>query len=213
VSLTGQFDANLQILIRNRTVEGRQGWEVVTPLLLADGSAVLVDRGWVPSARSGPTALPEVPEVPSGETTIIGRVRASEPGANPELRDGHWQSRRIGIAELGAKLPYRVAPVFVSADGDSTELVPIPVEHENDWLNFGYAFQWWLFAAGVFWAFYWLLRREHRQLSGAPVAAGDRLSGAPGAPVAAGDRLSSASGQGDVAQEESLGQAHSREFA
>jgi cytochrome oxidase assembly protein ShyY1 len=168
VWITGRYDPKLEILVRNRTVEGRPGFEILTPLLLPDGSAVLVDRGWVPPDRSGPAALPPIPPAPDGQITIIGRVRAPESGARAELRDGYWQARRIGVAELGSKLPYKVAPVYVMAADESTDLVPIPASRENDWLNLGYAVQWWLFSGGTLFAFYWLLRREHRQLTAAP---------------------------------------------
>ena len=45
-----------EILARARTVDGRVGFEIITPLVLADGTAVLVDRGWVPppAARRPP---------------------------------------------------------------------------------------------------------------------------------------------------------------
>jgi cytochrome oxidase assembly protein ShyY1 len=173
VSVTGEFDPNLEILVRNRTVEGKNGYEVVTPLLLADGTAVLVDRGWVPPHPSGPVEKPAVPPAPSGTVTISGRIRATESDPRVELRDGQWQARRIGVPEIASKLPYRVAPGYVTADDDSTDLVPIPVSKQNDWLNFGYAFQWWIFAAGSFFAYFWLLRREHRGLTG-PTQSHDR---------------------------------------
>src|SRR4051812_18323105 len=48
VTATGEYDPDHVILIRSRTVDGKVGFEVVTPLRLADGTAVLVDRGWVP---------------------------------------------------------------------------------------------------------------------------------------------------------------------
>lgn len=179
VAVTGQFDPSLEILVRNRTVAGRVGFEILTPLLLADGSAVLVDRGWVPPHSTGLTVDPQVPAPPRGTVTVTGLVRESESGARVQLRDGRWQARRVGVAEIGAELPYPIAPVYVLADDQSTELVPVPAEHENDWLNFGYAFQWWIFAGASFFALYWLARRESR--------AGRAVSG-----------------ERDVAQEESL---------
>jgi len=171
VSVTGEFDPNLEILVRNRTVEGKNGYEVLTPLLLEDGTAVLVDRGWVPPHPSGLVHKPAVPAAPGGTVTVIGRVRATESDPKVELRDGQWQARRVGVPEIASKLPYRVAPAYVTADDQSTDLVPIPVSRENDWLNLGYAVQWWIFAAGSFFAYFWLLRREHRTLFAAAPAA------------------------------------------
>ncbi|GIH09311.1 SURF1-like protein [Rhizocola hellebori] len=196
VTLTGQYDPELEVLVRNRTVGGKVGYEVVTPLRLADGSAVMVDRGWVPFHPSGPTTLPEVPAPPSGTVTVAGRVRATEQGARLELRDGRWQARRIGVAEIAGKVPYQLAGRYVMADDESTELTPIPAGRENDWLNLGYAFQWWIFAAGIFGALIWLARREQR----ANLTSSGSGSPSPREPMS-GDRLS---GDRDISQEQSL---------
>ena len=40
-----------QILIDNKVHDGRAGYHVVTPLALADGRVVLVDRGWIAAGR------------------------------------------------------------------------------------------------------------------------------------------------------------------
>ena len=40
-----------QILIDNKVHDGRAGYHVVTPLVLADGRVVLVDRGWIAAGR------------------------------------------------------------------------------------------------------------------------------------------------------------------
>jgi cytochrome oxidase assembly protein ShyY1 len=184
VSLTGSYDPGQEILVRNRTVDGHVGFEVLTPLVQPSGEAVLVDRGWVPPDPSGITVSPKVGAAPPGTVTILGRVRAAESGGKVESRNGHWEARRVDIHALAAKLPYPVAPVYVLADDESTDLKPIPSQRENNWLNFGYAIQWWLFSAGVWFGLYWLARREQRMLS-----------------------------EGDVTQQERLGKAHSREFA
>ena len=72
VIMDGTFDAARQILIDNRIEDGRAGYHVVTPLLLADGRAVLVDRGWVATGESR-TQLPAVPP-PTGPVIVHGRV-------------------------------------------------------------------------------------------------------------------------------------------
>lgn len=45
----GVYDFGREQVWRGRSFEGTPGVALVTPLRLADGSAVLVDRGWVPS--------------------------------------------------------------------------------------------------------------------------------------------------------------------
>ena len=49
VYAAGRYDYAHQRLWRARTYEGVPGVALVTPLRLADGSAVFVDRGWAPS--------------------------------------------------------------------------------------------------------------------------------------------------------------------
>ena len=52
VEARGRYDAGRQILVDNRVHAGRAGYHVVTPLVIEDGRAVLVNRGFVPA---GPT--------------------------------------------------------------------------------------------------------------------------------------------------------------
>ena len=77
VSVTGTYDVAHQTFVRDRSLDGRAGLHVVTPLTLADGSAVLVNRGWVPpgaDARATPTA----PAPPAGPLTLQGRIRPTQ---------------------------------------------------------------------------------------------------------------------------------------
>src|SRR5512144_1367607 len=72
VEVRGHYDVGRQILIDNRVHEGRAGYHVVTPLLLEDGRAVLVNRGWV-AAGATRRELPVAPP-PPGNVTIRGAV-------------------------------------------------------------------------------------------------------------------------------------------
>ena len=78
VLLTGQFDSNRQILIDNKVEAGRVGYHVVTPLLLGDGRAVLVDRGFVAAGLTR-DVLPQVPP-PAGAVTVRGRINIPPAG-------------------------------------------------------------------------------------------------------------------------------------
>lgn len=178
VTATGRYDGGNEILIRGRTVDGQVGFEVVTPLVLADGSAVLVDRGWVPPATGGALALPQVPAPPAGEVTVVGRVHLSE--SEPDAvtrREGRIETRRVGVARLAAELPYPIYGAYLLAEDPAPGLTEIPVRHENSWQNAGYVVQWWLFAALTVAGFGWLARREAHPPTGtdrveAPGAAG-----------------------------------------
>ncbi|MBI1966967.1 MAG: SURF1 family protein [Gemmatimonadetes bacterium] len=49
IRVRGVFDYDHETVWRARTFEGVPGVDLITSLRLSDGSAVLVDRGWVPS--------------------------------------------------------------------------------------------------------------------------------------------------------------------
>jgi cytochrome oxidase assembly protein ShyY1 len=165
VAATGVYDPAQEILARGRTVEGRVGFEVLTPLRLADGSALLVDRGWVPPGPGGASAHPDVPPAPGGQVTVVGRVHLNESrAATVETVDGMRQVRRIGVGEIGRSLPYPVYGAYVVLDQQTppvdARFSPIPVTLERSWQNAGYVVQWWMFAAFTLFGFVWLARRE-----------------------------------------------------
>lgn len=171
VTVTGRYDAENVVLVRGRTAENRVGFEVVTPLVLADGTAVLVDQGWIPPAPGGAMAQPQVPPVPQGEVTVVGRVHATESGkVDVSRRDGRLETRRVGVPRLARELPYPVHGAYVLLDEQTPAADPlfkaVPVGHTNNWQNLGYVVQWWLFAAMTLFGYGWVARREARRLAG-----------------------------------------------
>lgn len=189
VEVTGRYDTGNVILVRSRTVDARVGFEIVVPLVLSDGTAVLVDRGWVPPAPGGATAQPQVPPTPEGEVTVVGRVHLSEsqPGAI-NRRDGRIETRRIAVPELATELPYPTYGAYLLLDEQTPAADPlfasIPVRHENNWQNGGYVVQWWLFAGMALVGYGYVARREAYARTGRRPDRGDRLDTAvPTPPV------------------------------
>ncbi|SFV28625.1 surfeit locus 1 family protein [Devosia crocina] len=112
VSVSGRFgstDAFAQAV----TVHGGGFW-VLTPLTLADGRQVLVNRGFVPSPDRE-TAVPR----PPGNVTVTGLLRQTEPEGgflrSNDAQTGRWYSRDVAAisATLGIDDP---APFFIDAD-------------------------------------------------------------------------------------------------
>lgn len=161
VEATGRFDAEGQVLIRNRSVDGQNGYEVVTPLILSDGTALLVDRGWVPPAASGATEAPEVPVPPDGTVTVSGRVRASESplGSVTEV-SGTLQARSVNVAAIAKQLDTDVRKGYITQDDPAKGFTAIPVPTQAAWQNFAYAYQWWLFAAMIPVGLFMIARKE-----------------------------------------------------
>lgn len=105
-----------ETLVQAVTEAGAGSW-VLTPLEDADGRAILINRGFVPTDRRDPTtrAAGQV----TGPVRITGLIRASEPGgaflrAN-DPAGGRWYSRDVA-AIAAARGITRAAPYFVDAD-------------------------------------------------------------------------------------------------
>ncbi|GAA4598750.1 cytochrome oxidase assembly protein ShyY1 [Actinoplanes octamycinicus] len=167
VTVTGRYDPAHEIQARGRTVNGEVGFEILTPLLLSDGTAVLVDRGWVPPAADGALAGPRAPAAPAGEVTVVGQVHLSESRPAPvERRDGRLDTRRVNLPRLAGELPFPVYGAYVlltsQTPANDAAFVRIPIGHEDAWQNGGYAVQWWLFAVMALLLYGYQARREAR---------------------------------------------------
>lgn len=169
VRLTGRFDFSKQVLVHvNAPKEHgvvRAGYVTLTPMTLADGSVVLVNRGFVPlEMRSSLAAVDaRTPE----DATVTGLLRASQKRESFVPEDdpakGEWFTRDIS-AIAAAKQLKRVAPFIVDADaaGTYTEgprggltVISFPNRHLE------YALTWFGLAAtliGVYAAFIWRRR-------------------------------------------------------
>jgi surfeit locus 1 family protein len=125
VRLTGTFRDDRETLVQASTELGGGFW-VLTPLRLADGRQVLVNRGFVPPERRDRTARGERVSTSGerGAVTLVGLLRLSEPGGGFMRRNDpaadRWHSRDVAaIAQargLGDVLPY-----FVDAEATSAE--------------------------------------------------------------------------------------------
>jgi cytochrome oxidase assembly protein ShyY1 len=189
VTFSGHYDPSHEIQARGRTVNGDVGFEILTPLLLSDGSGVLVDRGWVPAPDAGALAAPTVPAAPTGQVTVVGQIHLSESRPTPiEHRDGRLDTRRISVPRLAGQMPFPVYGAYVlltdQTPPNDKAFSAIPIDHEDDWQNAGYTVQWWLFACMALYAYGWYARKEAQLRAGiapkrkdidAPPPSGDRV--------------------------------------
>ena len=185
VEATGTYDASRQLLVPGRSLNGRPGYEVITPLVTTPGQAIAVNRGWLPATGS---TQPTLPAPPTGRVTVTGWAAESESATGSVNQNGIVQTYApntstvgphqvavISAAQLVNLWPYHLPDGYVSAtdtastSGGLTALTaPLP-PHGTSWdlLNIAYAFQWCFFAVvTVSWyALYW--RRELRGSSAA----------------------------------------------
>lgn len=161
VEATGVFRHDLEQLFGVRKHGQELGHNVLTPLLRSDGTAVLVDRGWVPRERMDPKTRPEGQV--SGQLTLTGIARHREreeqhwftPDNQPAA--GHWYWYDLDAMEQALGL--ELLPVVLEAD-DSPNPGGLPVggltvvELPNNHLQ--YAMTWYglaLTLVGVYIAF------------------------------------------------------------
>ncbi len=160
----GRYDADEQLLVRYKSLEGQQGFHVLVPLVTGDGTALLVDRGFVP--RELNTPVPSPPSPPSSEVTITGRARQSESGRGTGDDEQTGTIRFIDVDALADDLPYPVYGAWVELltedppAADPPQQIPEPDPGTGPHLI--YAVQWWLFAAIAPVGFFLLLRNEAR---------------------------------------------------
>lgn len=165
VSIHGRYDREHEMLARERTVDSGVGFEVITPLVLDNGAAILVDRGWLAPAGDSVLAPSHIPAASDGEVTVTGRIHLPESRADaPQRLGGAVEVRRISPARLAQEVPYRLYDAYVLLDagapGADGALTPIPVDYQNALMNAGYVVQWWAFALITLGGFVWAARRE-----------------------------------------------------
>jgi cytochrome oxidase assembly protein ShyY1 len=154
---TGTFVPDQQAYVRLRQASGQDAREIVLPFRLADGTVVLVDRGYLLNTDLAAGRLPA--EVPTGVVTITGRVSADQPdpsGRQEQSVDGRREVYGLDSTTLLAG-PDPSLRGFVQLTADSpAALIPIGVPNRDSGPFLSYALQWVVFglvallAAGVF---------------------------------------------------------------
>jgi cytochrome oxidase assembly protein ShyY1 len=141
---SGTYDGSRTLVLYGRSLGGAPGIHVLTPLRLPDGTAVLVDRGWVPS--SGETEDVPLPPTPAGEVRVTGVLLPREPGGT---LDGRTVDR-VDLRMIEVSFPYRLGGAYLLLreqvpPADAPVAAPLP--ELTDGPHLSYAIQWFSFAA------------------------------------------------------------------
>jgi len=182
IVLTGEWDAAHTVFLMNRTMDERSGFYVMTPLKLPDGSAVVVQRGWVARDDTSPMKAPPV-VTPAGPVTLHGHVA---PWPSHWIEIGHGPGgavrQNLELAPFAAESGLALRPVTVVEDAGAGQADdglrrdwPSPVGGVSVATNYGYAVQWFGMSVAFFGLWVWLQfvrpRRQARDPSDSPSGA------------------------------------------
>lgn len=174
IHLSGRWRPDATVYLDNRQMNGHPGFFVVTPLLLPDGGAVLVQRGWLPRNFEDRTRLADVPSAPS-TVEVYGRIEppparlfefdAAAGGRIRQNLDVDAYARETGLRLRPLSIRQLDTPAF-EHDGLERHWPPPAVDVSK---HHGYAFQWFALSALIGGLYVWfsIVRRwRQRHASG-----------------------------------------------
>lgn len=166
LKLSGNFQPEKELLIRNRYHEGKYGFGVVTLFKSSSAELYWVDRGWViagENAQTPPITQPVDDQsveitarirVENLENQIKGSVFAVPGSANTQLQK--WDSEQV----------VSTAPVYLdlisSSNPSFVPEIPAELPEISDGPHLAYSFQWLLFAFLVIFAWYLVVKEERK---------------------------------------------------
>ena len=172
VMVSGTYDFENQVALRNRYFQDVYGYHLLTPLVLEDGSAVLVDRGWIPADGNDVPGDWRKYDQP-GLVTIQGQIRLGQ--AKPDLggvpdptltpgqtRLDFWNI--VNLERIQNQFPYPLLKVFIQPDVDPSDIEPpVPSQPEielTEGSHLGYAIQWFTYATILVLGYPFYLRKQ-----------------------------------------------------
>ncbi len=183
VTAEGTFDPGHEVILYGRTQDDQTGNHVLTPLMLDDGTAIAVDRGWVPLTDDAPPLADAAP--PGGRVQVSGVLFPSEvPPDTAAPPSPVTTFARVDLGALSAEVPYTLAPAYLllgSQDPPASDLpliAPLPDPADGP-PHLSYAIQWFSFATIAVVGFVILVRREYRRSLLAEAAPAEPAGGTP----------------------------------
>ena len=170
IKVTGTYDPAGAASVKFRTRDGSPGVDVVVPLKLADGSAVLIDRGWMPSENSN--RAPQLPTPPTGEVTVVGWLRPNNGAGGNAVRVNDGQIRAISSVGYDEFVSYPLRNGYLDMRTETpkspSDLQPEPDPDLGQGPHFFYALQWWFFGLLGVVGFGWFMRDEIKASAAKP---------------------------------------------
>lgn len=158
VQLDGRWLTEHSIYLDNRQMDGHPGFFVVTPLLIAPGDAVLVQRGWLPRHSRERERLAPV-QTPQDRVRIEGRIASGlarlyefDSAASGPIR------QNLDIAGFARETGLALRPLVVvqleegASDGLRRRWTPAVADVSK---HHGYALQWFALSALITGLYVW----------------------------------------------------------
>ncbi|MBM3597106.1 MAG: SURF1 family protein [Alphaproteobacteria bacterium] len=166
IKVTGSFRHEREAHLAATTDRGNVGFQIITPFRLANGREILINRGWVPTARRD--AATRAAGQVAGEVTIEGLIR---PGGKPgwfaappnDVRRNLWIW--LDLEAISAELGVSPAPAFIIDAGPAPNPGGLPLGGQtrvalpND--HWQYALTWFGLSAvfAIMYVIYWRQNR------------------------------------------------------
>jgi surfeit locus 1 family protein len=171
VEVSGRYVPDQEVLIRSRSQNDAPGSWVVTPLRTADGTTILVNRGWI--ANEGRfDSVPDEMRAPSEPVDVVGLVRTSQQRGSFGPRDPATGTltnlARVDVPRIQQQVPDRLDPVYLQLQtqdpADGTRPAPVEPPALDEGPHFSYAVQWFIFTTVAVVGYPLILRRRAREL-------------------------------------------------
>jgi surfeit locus 1 family protein len=170
--VSGRYDYDRQIAIKNQTHQGQPGAFLITPFMI-EGSdrAILVNRGWVPFREGTPDRWGQFQE--AEELSLTGHLQRSQQlpeGTNTGSVDNpQLEWFRLDIEKIQPQMPYPLMSVYFNValeEGRHVTTLPIRIEPATDLSegsHLGYALQWYAFALIAGSVYIGVVRRQEQE--------------------------------------------------
>jgi len=166
VEITGTYALDDEVIVQGRSHRGQSGHHVATPLVRSDGTAVIINRGWVPIDVVGPPVVGAEP--PDGEVTVRGIIRESQARGSVGPVDPPTgvleRVARVDVGRLQQQSDLALFGFYVDLESQEPPQAggspaPLGPPDLSEGPHFAYALQWFTFAGVVLVGYPLLLRR------------------------------------------------------
>ncbi len=153
---TGRYDVDDEVLVRNRSLDGVPGYHVLTPLVLDDGTILIVQRGFISFNTTDLAAEQRAAKPPEGTVTVRGLLFPTQEreGIGPrDPAEGRLtEVARVDLERLQAQIDGDLVPVYLQLqDQTPAQVGSLPSvldpPDQSDGPHLSYAFQWFAFTA------------------------------------------------------------------